>query len=63
MSRGALDVDTLIKIVLLLVVVFLALEIVQLVLKLTFWFVRFFLPLVVLGAIVLVALYIVKRVM
>lgn len=62
MDRGALEVDTLVKIVLVLVVVWLVLEVMQGIMRLTFGMFRFLSPLVGLLVVILLVLWLLDRI-
>lgn len=62
MDRGALEVDTLIRIVLVLVVVWLVLEVLQGIMRLTFGFFRFLSPLLAVVVAILLVLWLIDRI-
>lgn len=62
MDRGALGVDTLLRIVLVLVVVWLVLQILQSILRLTFGMFRFLSPLIAVVVVVLIVLWFLDRI-
>lgn len=60
--RGSLDVDDLLKIVLVLIIAVLALEVIGRVLGLFAWLLDLLMPLLLLGGIVLIVLYLLDEI-